>query len=71
MSSVYENKEATKEEISEPISEDSEIESILKKRKISQFESIYLNLNQWRKIKIKRSEILLEHIMQSDVLSNG
>ena len=31
MSSVYENKEATKEEISEPVSEESEIEPILKK----------------------------------------
>ena len=35
MSSVYENKEATKEETSEPVSKDSEIEPILKKQKIS------------------------------------
>ena len=34
MSSVFENKEDTKEEISEPVSEDSEIEPI-KETKIS------------------------------------
>ena len=69
MSSVYENKEATKEEISEPVSEDSEIEPILKKQKISQFESIMSELESMEKNKIRRSEILLEHIMQSDVIS--
>ena len=71
MSSVYENKEATKEETSEPVSEDSEIEPILKKQKISQFESIISELEPMEKNKIKRSEILLEHIMQSDVISIG
>ena len=71
MSSVYENKEATKEEISKPVSEDSEIEPILKKQKISQFESIISELEPIEKNKIKRSEILLEHIMQSDVISIG
>ena len=71
MSSVYENKEATKEETSEPVSEDSEIEPILKKQKISQFESIISELEPIEKNKIKRSEILLEHIMQSDVISIG
>ena len=69
MSSVYENKEATKEETSEPVSEDSEIEPILKKQKISQFESIISELEPMEKNKIRRSEILLEHIMQSDVIS--
>ena len=69
MSSVYENKEATKEEISEPVSEDSEIEPILKKQKFSQFESIMCELEPMEKNKIRRSEILLEHIMQSDVIS--
>ena len=69
MSSVYKNKEATKEEISEPVSEDSEIEPILKKQKISQFESIMSELEPMEKNKIRRSEILLEHIMQSDVIS--
>ena len=34
MSSVYKNKVATKEEISEPVSEDSMIEPILKKQKL-------------------------------------
>ena len=71
MSSVYENKEATMEEISEPVSEDSEIEPILKKQKISQFESVISELEPMEKNKIKRSEILLEHIMQSDVISIG
>ena len=71
MSSVYENKEAAKEDISEPVSEDSEIEPILKKLKISQFESIISELELMEKNKIKRSEILLEHIMQSDVISIG
>ena len=71
MSSVYENKEATKEEISEPVSEDSEIEPILKKQKISQFESIISELEPKEKNNIERSEILLEHIMQSDVISIG
>ena len=69
MSSVYENKDATKEEISEPVSEDSEIEPILKKQKISQFESIMSELEPMEKNKIRRSEILLEHIMQCDVIS--
>ena len=68
MSSVYENKEATKEEISEPVSEDSEIEPILKKQKISQFESITSELEPMEINKIRRSEILLEQ-MQSDVIS--
>ena len=63
MSSVYENKEATKEEISEPVSEDSEIEPILRKQKISQFESIISELEPMEKNKIKRSEILLENNM--------
>ena len=71
MSSVYENKEATKEEISEPVSEDSEIEPILKKQKISQFESIISDFEPMEKNKIKRSEILLKHIMQPDVISIG
>ena len=71
MSSVYENNEATKEEISEPVSEDSEIEPILKKPKISHFESIISELEPMEKNNIKRSEILLEHIMQSDVISIG
>ena len=71
MSSVYKNKEATKEEISEPVSEDSEIEPILKKQKIYQFETIISELEPMEKNKIKRSEILLEHIMQSDVISIG
>ena len=71
MSSVYENKEATKEEISEPVSEDSEIEPILKKQKNSQFESIISEPEPMEKNKIRRSEILLEHIMQSDVISIG
>ena len=71
MSSVYENKEATKEEITEPVSEDSEIEPILMKQKISQFESIISELETMEKGKIKRSDILLEHIMQSDVISIG
>ena len=69
MSSVYENKEGTNEETSEPVSKDSEIEPILKKQKISQFESIRSELEPMEKNKIKRSEILLEHIMQSDVIS--
>ena len=69
MSSVYENKKATKEEISEPVSEDIEIEPILKKQKNSQFESIMSELQPMEKNKIRRSEILLEHIMQSDVIS--
>ena len=69
MSSVYENKEATKEETSEPVSEDSEIEPILKIQKISHFESS--EFEPMEKNKIKRSEILLEHIMQSDVISIG
>ena len=71
MSSVYENKETTKEEISEPVSEDSEIEPILKKQKISQFESIISDLEPMEKNKIKQSEILFEHIMQSDVIYIG
>ena len=71
MSSVYENKEATKEEVSKPVSEDSEIEPILKRQKISQFESKISELEPMEKNKIKRSEILLEHIMQSDVISIG
>ena len=71
MSSVYENKESTKEEISEPVSEDSEIQPILKKQKISQFESIISELEPMEKNKFKRPEILLEHIMQSDVISIG
>ena len=33
MSSNYENKQATKEETTEPVSEDSEIEPLLKKQK--------------------------------------
>ena len=71
MSSVYENKEATKEETSEPVSEDSEIEPILKKQKISQFESIISELEPMEKNKIKRCEILLEQIMQSDVIGGN
>ena len=69
MSSVYENKEATSEKTSELVSEDSEIEPILKKQKVSQFELIISELEPMDKNKIKRSEILLEHIMQSDVIS--
>ena len=71
MSSVYENKKATKEKISEPVSEDSEIEPILKKQKNSQFKSIMSELETMEKNKIRRSEILFEHIMQSDVISIG
>ena len=71
MSSVYENKEATNEEISEPVSEDSEIEPMLKKQKISQSEYIIYELEPMEKNKIKRSETLLEHILQSDVISIG
>ena len=71
MSSVYENKEATKEETSEPVIEDSEIEPILKKQNFSQFESIISELEPMEKNKIKRSEILLERIKQSDVISIG
>ena len=63
MSSVYENKEATKGEISEPVGQDSEIEPILKKQKIPQFESILSDLETMEKNKIKRYEILLDHIM--------
>ena len=71
MSSVYENKEATKEEISQPVSKDSEIEPTIKKQKISQFESIISELEPMEKNKIKRIKILLKHIMQSDVISIG
>ena len=71
MSSVYENKEATKEEVSEPVSEDSEIEPIVKKQKTSQSESIISELEPMEKSKIRRSEILIEHIRQSDVISIG
>ena len=44
MSAVYKNKEATKEEKSEPVSEDSEIEPIFKKHEVSQSESIISEL---------------------------
>ena len=71
MSSVYENKEATKEEVSEPVSKDSEIEPIVKKQKTSQSESIISELEPMEKNKFRRSEVLLEHIMQSDVISIG
>ena len=71
MSSVSENKEATKEDIPEPVSEDNEIEPILKKQNISQFESIISELEPMEKNKIKQSEIFLENIMQFDVISIG
>ena len=69
MSSVYENKEATNEETSEPVSEDSEIEPTFRKQKIFQSELIITELEPKEKNKIKRSEFLLEHIMQSEVIS--
>ena len=69
MSSVYENKEAAKEETSEPVSEDSEIEPIFKKHKISHSEFIISELYSMEKHKIRQSELLLERNMQSDVIS--
>ena len=69
MSSVYENKEATNEETSEPVSEDSEIDTILKQQKIYQPESLKSKIEPMEKNKIKRSEILIEHNLQSDVIS--
>ena len=69
MSSVYENKEATNGETSEPVSDDSEMEPILKKQRISHSESIISELEPMEKNKIKRSVILLELIIQSDVIS--
>ena len=69
MSNVHKNKEATKEETSEPDSEDSEIEPILKKQIVSQSESIKSEFEPMGKNQIKRSEFLVEHITQSDVIS--
>ena len=51
-SNVYEHKEATKEETSEPVSEDNEIEPILKKQKISKAESILSEIEPMEKTKL-------------------
>ena len=43
----------------------------LKKQKFPQFESVISELEPIEKNKIRRSEILLEHFMQSNVISIG
>ena len=55
------------EETSEAARDDSEIEPIVKKNKIIDPETTIFELGLMKKIKIERSEILLDLIMKSDL----
>ena len=58
--------ETTEEEKTEPMSEDSEIEPVVKKQKSKDFDSILLELDFMNKNQIKRSKIILDLINQSE-----
>ena len=57
------------EETSETPSDESELAPILKKQKINDPEKIMYELGSLKKSKIERSEILLDLIMKSDLIS--
>ena len=60
----------TAEEKTEPMSEDSEIEPVVKKqRKSDDFTSIMIELEVMNKNQIKRSKIILDLINQSETVT--
>ena len=62
--------ETAEEEKTEPMSEDSEIEPVVKKqRKSEDFDSILLELDFMNKNQIKRSKIILDLINQSETVT--
>ena len=61
--------ETAEEEKTEPMSEDSEIELVVKKQKSKGFDSILLELDFMNKNQIKRSKIILDLINQSETVT--
>ena len=61
--------ETAEEEKTEPMSEDSEIEPVVKKQKSKDFDSILLELDFMNKNQIKRSKIILDLINQSETVT--
>ena len=61
--------ETAEEEKTEPMSEDSEIEPVVKKQKSKDFDSILLELDFMNKNQIKRSKIILDLINQFETVT--
>ena len=61
--------ETAEEEKTEPMSEDSEIEPVMKKQKSKDFDSILLELDFMNENQIKRSKIILDLINQSETVT--
>ena len=61
--------ETAEEEKTEPMSEDSEIEPVVKKQKSKDFDSILLELDFMNKNQIKKSKIILDLINQSETVT--
>ena len=61
--------ETAEEEKTEPMSEDSEIEPVVKKQKSKDFDSILLELDFMHKNQIKRSNIIIDLINQSETVT--